>query len=118
MSPEQKDLILGLVAYTEAPSISRDEFLRRWPTTDGHQLGLDLLARALAAGDADGVELSLIVGWSFGLSTNHLPLLNAAAQADWHYRHENVAQALGQVGTEEALPALAALGREPPALSR
>ncbi len=49
------------------------------------------------------------VGSVFGFTLDYLPLLVEAAHADWHYRHENVAQTLGAVGTEAALPALAVL---------
>lgn len=109
MTPEQRSLVLALAHGLNGPTITQEDLLHRWPAVDCRVLGLDLLRNALADRDADDLELSLIVGSVFGFTLDYLPLLVEAAHADWHYRHEDVAQALGAVGTEAALPALAVL---------
>lgn len=91
------------------PTITKGEFLRQWPADDGSRLGRDLLAQSMLERDGDDLEYALIVGFVFGLTPDYLPLLSEAATARWHYRHEDVARALGTIGTEDALPALAAL---------
>jgi len=109
VTPEQRSLVLALAHGLNGPTITQEDFLQRWPAVDGRALGLDLLRNALVDRDADDLELSLILGSVFGFTLDYLPLLVAAAHADWHYRHEDVAQTLGAVGTEAALPALAVL---------
>ncbi len=114
MTPEQTSLVTALSYGVSGPSISKEEFLRHWPADDGSRLGRDLLAQALADGNGDDLEYALIVGFTFGLTADYLPLLSQAAHADWHYRHEDVAQCLSILGTVEALPALAALASARP----
>jgi hypothetical protein len=114
VTPEQISLVTALAFGIQGPSISKDEFLRRWPAADGSRLGRDLLAEALADRNGGDLEYALIVGFAFGLTADYLPLLTEAAHADWHQRHEDVAQCLSTLGSEEALPALAALATARP----
>lgn len=102
MTPEQRRLILSL---TETGS-SREEFLRLFGAPDGCRLGLVLLRDAVAQRDALGVELALIVCFSFGFTADHLELLVELCSADWHRKHEDVVTALGQLRTPAAVDAL------------
>jgi hypothetical protein len=71
VTPEQRTLVLALAYGLNGPTITQEDLLRRWPEVDGQVLGLDLLRNALADRDADDLELSLIVGWVFGLTLDY-----------------------------------------------
>lgn len=79
--------------------------LRYFGTTDGQQLGLDLLREALRRRDEQDTEMALIVCFTFGFTSDHLqPLLELSA-ADWHKKHEDVVWALRGLHTPAAVPA-------------
>lgn len=92
-----------------AGSIPAEALLARFDATDGEALGLDLLRDAVARRDPVDVELALIVCFRFGLSDDHLPLLHELADADWHERHEDVAEALAELRSPTSVDALAHL---------
>jgi hypothetical protein len=107
MTPDQERLVLGLVIGQGGVSpLSKEEFLGRWPAQDGVELGLALLGNAIVERSSDDVEYALVVCFRFGITLDHLPLLDALSRVDWHFRHEDVAQALKDVGTEAAIPPL------------
>lgn len=54
--------------------MAKEEFLERWPASDGVGLGQALLAPAALDRDADGVEYALIVCFSFGFTDELLPI--------------------------------------------
>lgn len=99
MTPEQRRLIFGLVVLPGgAAPLSPEEFLRRWPADDGERLSIELLADAVRRQDAEDVEWALVVGAEFGFTDQHVGHLTALAGSEWHVQHENVAQALAQIG--------------------
>jgi len=107
VTPEERSRVLALVVAPGGPaSLSEAEFLREFGSSDGGQLGLDLLHDAVRRQDSIDVELALIVCFKFGFSTKHLQLLTGLAFAEWHQRHQDVATALGKLGSPTAVEAL------------
>ena len=101
--------MMALVVVPGRETLSADEFLEGFGTTDGEALGLDLLGDAVARHDPVDVELALVVCFRFGFSDDHVPLLLTLAFADWHQRHEDVATALGKIRSPASVEALAHL---------
>lgn len=58
--------------------------LRYFGTTDGQQLGLDLLREALRRRDEQDTEMALIVCFTFGFTSDHLQPLLELSSGDWH----------------------------------
>lgn len=107
LTPEERSRVLALtVVPAGREPLSAEDFLRGFGTTDGVGLGLDLLRDAVARRDPVEVELALVVGFKFGFSEGHVPLLVELAFADWHQRHEDVASALKVVCSPESVDAL------------
>jgi hypothetical protein len=67
---------------------------------------LDLLNEAVAAQDPADVERALIVGFTFGFTEQHLPVLLQLIDKDWHFAHENVVSALSDLRTPKTIEAL------------
>jgi hypothetical protein len=84
--------------------MAKEEFLERWPASDGVGLGQALLAPAALDRDADGVEYALIVCFSFGFTDELLPNLVQLAFADWHQCHGDVVSALDDLRSTAAWP--------------
>ena len=107
MSPEERSLILALVKVPGGPEpLAGDEFLRQFCASDGLALGLDLLRDAIDHHDPVDVALAMVVCYTFGFSDDHLEVLITLAFADWHQSHEDVASALGDLGSPSATAAL------------
>lgn len=100
---------MALVVVPGRESLTYDEFLEGFATTDGEALGLDLLRDAAARHDPVDVELALVVCFRSGFSDGHVPLLVSLAFTAWHQRHEDVAMALGRIKSPESVEALAHL---------
>ncbi|MBD7918826.1 HEAT repeat domain-containing protein [Cellulomonas sp. Sa3CUA2] len=109
MSPDERSLVLAMVVVPGREAISAEDFLHRFGASDGEKLGLGLLHDAVDRRDPVDVELALVVCFRFGFSDAHLAPLRSLAFADWHQRHEDVATALGRVGSPGAVGALAHL---------
>lgn len=92
-------------------TISKDEFLRQFGSSDGPTLGLDLLRDAVNRHDPIDVEMALIVCFKFGFTDDHVEPLIQLAYADWHRRHEDVASALGEIRSPLSVDALAHLAK-------
>jgi hypothetical protein len=104
---KRRALIMSLVQIPgRGPAMSPGEFLRQAGITDGRQLGLDLLRDAVKRQDAVDLEMALIVCFTFGFTMDHLDLLLQISSADWHYKHEDIVTALGQLRTAAAVDAL------------
>lgn len=101
--------MMALVVVPGRESLSDDEFLEGFDTSDGEALGLRLLNDAVAHRESVDVELALVVCFRFGFSDDHVPLLTSLAFADWHQRHEDVAVALGRIRARQSVQALAHL---------
>lgn len=107
MTPEEQSWVLALAVVPGGrPPLSGPEFLEKFGATDGAKLGCDLLRDAVSRRDAVDTELSLIVCFRFGLARDVIDLLIAAAFADWHQKHEDIASALGKMGLPDGVDAL------------
>lgn len=107
MTPEERDLIMSLVLVPgQAAGDHRDEVLHHFQTSDGKQLGHKLLDDAIGRQDGTDVEMALIVGNTFGFTRSYLEPLIRLSSADWHQKHEDVVDALGQLGDPAAVAAL------------
>lgn len=115
MSPEERALIRALYVVPGGQALAPDEFLRRLGATDGISLGLGLLRDAVERTDALDVELALVVCFRFGFSDAHLQPLTKLAFVDWHQRHEDVAMALEDLRSPDAVDALMHLAQWVPA---
>lgn len=102
MNDGQRALIVSTALGNAAP----DEVLSAFGTGDGAQLGLDLLRDAVTRCDATDVEMALVVGFTFGFTDAHLPLLIDLATASWHQRHEDVVRAIDPFHSPTAIAAL------------
>lgn len=104
---KQRALIMSLVQIPgRGPATSPEEFLRQAGTTDGRQLGLDLLRDAIQRQHAVDLEMALIVCFTFGFTMDHLDPLLKISSADWHRKHEDIVTALGQLRTAATVDAL------------
>jgi hypothetical protein len=116
MTPEERSRVLALVvAPGRRRPVAPEEFLRCFGVSDGVVLGLDLLRDAIERRDPVDVELALIVCFTFGFSGDHLEPLVKLAFANWHERHEDVATALGRIGSPGSVDALVHLAEWVPA---
>jgi hypothetical protein len=107
MTPNDRDVIMSLVTIPGQPHRdTRQEVLRHFSTSDGQALGLSLLRDAAKRHDPVDVEMALIVGATFGFTPEYLDLLVQLSSADWHFKHEDVVSALGQLQTPAAVDAL------------
>jgi hypothetical protein len=107
VTPEDRQVIYDLVFVpSEGRRGSPEDVLRHFGAVDGHALGLSLLADAVARQDGDDVEAALIACFVFGMTLDHLELLVLLASADWHRRHEDVANALDGLRTPGGVEAL------------
>ncbi len=107
MTPEDRQVIYNLVFIPgRGRKGSPDDVLRRFGTVDGHALGLSLLGDAIDREDGDDVEAALFVCFVFGITPDHLELLVRLVSADWHHRHEDVANALDGLRSPDAVGAL------------
>ncbi|MEN9619919.1 MAG: hypothetical protein RL499_112 [Actinomycetota bacterium] len=111
MTPEQIELIRRVTGLPNVNPISHSEFLRAMGAPDGVELGISLLATAIARQDPHAVEYSLLVCHVFGFTEAHLPLLHELATSDWHFDHEDVAWELDQIGSDESIPYLKHLAK-------
>lgn len=107
MTPEERKLILSLGTVPgRGRKSSPEEILRHFRTSDGCELGLDLLRDAVERQDAADVEMALIVCYTFGFTIDHLDLLVHLSLVDWHFSHEDVVTALGNLQNTRAVDSL------------
>jgi hypothetical protein len=103
MNDKERNLVVAMATKDLPPA----EFLRQFrAATDGQKLCREILAEAIESRSAEDVEWSLLVGFTFGFTNEHMPLLIELAFADWHERHEDVVSALGDLNSREAVNAL------------
>jgi HEAT repeat protein len=115
VTPDERQLVLRLVTSPNHPAqIGKDEFLRQIGATSGVELGIVLLRDAVQRQDSYDVELALIVGFSFGFTEDHLPMLVPLALSDWHHSHEDVVGAFRILPTPMSVPALTHLATHVP----
>jgi hypothetical protein len=103
MTAEERKLVLALASQ----GLPQAEFLSRFRgSSDGRRLCGDLLAEAIQSKVADDVECALIVGYIFGFTDDHLEPLLKLVSAPWHFKHEDVVTALGQLKSPKAVEGL------------
>jgi hypothetical protein len=103
MTSDEQQLVFRLV--TEG--MPKGEFLKRFRNSeDGVTLTTKLLKEGIANRNGADVEMALMVGFTFGFITEHLPLLVELEAADWHVRHEDVVSALGNLADVNSVGAL------------
>lgn len=115
MTPEEKALIHSLVnGRRTGPPLSKSEFLERYKEDDGTALAERLITNAVREKDSETLELSLIVGFVFGVSDELVDPLSEAVAEDWHYSHENIVSMLDRLRTPAAIPAFIYAARHVP----
>ncbi len=55
------------------------------------------LEQAMAEKCSNCVEYALILGFHFGLSPSWAPVLSKLLEEDWHFKHEDIADALQDI---------------------
>ncbi|MFE1951945.1 HEAT repeat domain-containing protein [Streptomyces sp. NPDC059524] len=108
MSPEEQDLVMGLVfAPGSPPTRTIDEVLAHFGETDGGALALRLLRDAMERRDADDVEMALIIKAAAGAPPDDfLEPLTELFPAEWHREHEDIVSTLARLRSPETLPTL------------
>ncbi|MER7519910.1 HEAT repeat domain-containing protein [Streptomyces sp. NPDC126499] len=109
MTPEEQDLVMGLVFVPgQGRTRTLDEVLAHFGESDGSALAFRLLRDAMERRDADDVEMALIVRAAAGApGEEFLEPLIELFPADWHTRHEDVVSVLGKLRSPRAVPTLA-----------
>jgi HEAT repeat protein len=104
VTPEERQRVYRLAIIPgHGRAISKEELLQEFGTVEGVTLGLDLLRDAVHRRDSEDVEWALIVCFTLGFIPQHRDILIDLAFADWRQRHENVASALGIIGSREVV---------------
>jgi len=81
--------------------------LRRFPSAIEHgRLASEWLEEAYQTQNAEELLCTLIIGGNFGFGPEHLDILRRLVDADWHYSHEGVVEALDGLRTPGAVDAL------------
>ena len=107
MTPEQRQVILGLMHVpNRPPSSTAEDVLRAFGATDGEAFGLRLLSEAVEQRNGEDVEYALLVCQTFEFVEGHLPLLLELLSADWHVKHEDVVWYLGTYQSPTVVEAL------------
>ncbi|MEV0079598.1 hypothetical protein AB0H58_24600 [Nocardia neocaledoniensis] len=108
MNPDDMEAILKLVVapHQPVPRITKGELLKHFHASSGTALGRKLLNDAIAERSADDVELALMVASEFGIGEEYTEALVALGGSDWHYKHEDVASALGDIRSPSSVPTL------------
>jgi hypothetical protein len=108
MTPEQRKLAMDLVILPNGRRmISPEQFATRFPSAvERGQLALLLLEEAAKAQSADDLQATLIVGATFGFSTEHVPLLCDLLPGDWHFSHEDIVSTLQRLRDPRAVESL------------
>lgn len=116
MTPEEKSLIHSLVIGrpTGPPPPSKSEFLERYGEDDGTKLAERLISEAVHERDSEALELSLIVGFVFGVSSQLVAPLSEALTEDWHISHENIVSMLDRLRTPASIPGFIHAARHVP----
>lgn len=103
MTTEERELVLALATQ----GLSQTDFLSRFRgSTNGQNLCGELLTEAIQSRIAEDVEYALIVGFTFGFTIDHLESLLELSSAPWHFMHEDVVTALGELRSPKSVGAL------------
>jgi len=90
-----------------ARQISKEEFLRRFPSSvEQGRVALSLLEEAYRTENAEDLQCALTIGAAFGFGPEHTDVLCRLLEADWHFSHEDVVSALDELRNPAAVRAL------------
>lgn len=107
MTPEQRDLMLGLVIGPDGSSqVAPEHVLRAFAVDDGVELSRRLVAEAATSCSAVGMELAIIAASVFGVADDVVDDLIELLYAEWHHSHESMVLLVGQAGEVRAVRAL------------
>jgi hypothetical protein len=112
VSDKTKDGLLLSFLHGE---ITSAELIDVMGAEDGPTLLDELLRTAIENRDPDGVAYAVAAGFSLGYDERHLDPLLILARADWHFRHEDVINALDKLRDPRALDVLFEATQEIPA---
>jgi hypothetical protein len=104
MSEREQGLILDLLQS----KLSEEEFRRDFPLAYGAEgtASLGILQRAFREHDPIAVEFGLYLAHRFGVSQQHLEVLLALADVEWHERHEDVVDLLKKLKSPSSIAVL------------
>ncbi len=111
MTKKERELCWKLVITppTGRPEISRDKFLREFPSAVAQgKLALPLLERACREQSAEDLTCALIVGFAFGFTPEGSQVLRhlLGVGVDWHNSHEDIVEVLRSFHCTENIEAL------------
>jgi HEAT repeat protein len=109
MTKDQKNLIGDLVITPEfrTPRLTPDEFLRKFGAClDGKKLTTQLLRDVISSANGEDLGFAMIVGFTFGFSEEHFPMLVSLVKENWHFSHEDVVSALSEFKASQAVEGL------------
>jgi hypothetical protein len=87
---------------------SEYQFLLEYPVprAEASRLSLGMLTIALQERDGTDVEFGLFLAFKFGVSIEHVAVLCALAEEDWHESHEDVVEALSKIREPKSVDVL------------
>lgn len=108
MTLEEQQLAFALVMLPNGESrISSEDFARRFPSAlEGGKLALRLLEEATQKQSAGELEAALSIGFTFGFTVEHVPMLCRLLHVDWHSQHEDIVSTLQGLKDPRAVDAL------------
>lgn len=108
MTPEEQDLIMGLV-FVPGRGRTRtiDEVLAHFGESDGGALALRLLRDAMERRDADDIAWALVIMRAADAPAEEfLEPMTELFPAEWHRDHEDIVSTLGELRSLKTLPTL------------
>src|ERR1035437_9324886 len=101
MTSTERDIVHRLVITPQQrkPNLSEEEFVRLYPSAiEQGRLATALLEEAVGERNAEDLQCSLIVGFTFGFAARQKHILCSLLEADWHFCHEDLVTALQELG--------------------
>jgi hypothetical protein len=80
--------------------------LDHFSATDGEQLASQQLHDAAVRHDAIDTEYALVLGFTFGIIRDDIPLLSKMLSEAWHHSHEDIVSALARFRSTATIDAL------------
>jgi hypothetical protein len=109
MTSEERSVCYGLVitAPSGKPRITKEEFLRRFPSSvEDDKLASGLLEKAYKERNHEDLGCALLIGLTFGFAPKQTDLLCSLLEADWHQSHEDIVGILADLRAPNAVGAL------------
>jgi hypothetical protein len=108
VSSVSKDALEQQLARLYTTEVSDEEFFVEFGTSqeDVVAFGLRMLTDAVRERDPLLEELGTYVGYRFGFSAAHVPVLHELAEASWHNDHADIVRALAKLRAPESVDVL------------